>query len=144
MISDAAIQSVSLVIIALFSMIGTIVLAFFQYRTNQLVHVIKTQTDGLTKELIKTADEKNTMAVDAATLAAKEAERERGAKEAETLEKGRRQGMEAAVSKALGPDLTPAGAPLPVTDNRVAVATEKIADAAEKSAVAAEKTADKA
>lgn len=101
----------------------------------ETVATIKTQTDGLTSALIKTEQEKNVMTVDAATLAAREAERERGAKEAETLERGRRQGMEAAVAQTVGPSV----APLPVTDK----AATRVAEATEQLARAAQKTADK-
>lgn len=155
--TDAAIQSISLVVIALFSMIGGSISAYFSFRSVQatkanaagIVHLtgtvedIKKQTDGLTSALVQKTEEKSRMQVDAATLAARETERLRGEETAATLERGRRAGMEAAVQQAVGPSaLAPAAVPIPVTDaaaNRVAAATEKLAKAAEETVIAAKK-----
>lgn len=150
--TDAAIQSLALVVIALFSMISAIAGPYFAYKSIQssrknaegikdiagTVQEIKHQTNSLTSALVLKTEEKAQMSVDAATLAGKEAERLRGEETAATLERGRRAGMEAAVAQAVGPAINPlAPAPVPVTDKaavRVADATEKLAEAATKAA----------
>lgn len=157
--TDAAIQSISLVVIALFSMVGTIVIAWFSYLTSLAAKdaaATTKVTQGIAQETHKLAEktELNTNSMkdalveatrSAALAKGKDEARTEGEAKAATLEQGRRAGMEAAVSQAVGPAAT--GSP-PVNVGTIGPTAEQTkaaaatVDAADKTVKAAAKTVE--